>query len=143
MNDRRRLEQLHVLVDRLERLPASRHRDWMLREVRSRAVDVESGDRPAPIRALDPDPAPAAPEAVEPKPVPAPRATPVRRRSAVSSARPEPLGRLAPGRVAAVVRVAAAVPEDRIDLLTEGGRLCLDDLPTDATSSPWTPSLRG
>jgi hypothetical protein len=68
MQDRRRLEQLHVLVGRLERLPASRHRDWMLLEVRARAVDVESDVPAAPIRRLDAEAPVAAPEAVRPAP---------------------------------------------------------------------------
>jgi hypothetical protein len=42
MNDRVRLDQLRRLLDRLERMPASADRDWMLAEVRARAVDVET-----------------------------------------------------------------------------------------------------
>jgi len=49
----RRLTQLRALVDRLERLPASKGRDWMLQEARSRLVDVETGDEPRPMRTLD------------------------------------------------------------------------------------------
>ena len=51
-----RLTQLRTLVDRLERLPASRRRDWMLQEARSRLVDVETGDEPRPMRTLDDEP---------------------------------------------------------------------------------------
>jgi hypothetical protein len=47
-----RLIQLRALVDRLERLPESPRRDWMLREARARVVDVETGDEPRPMRAL-------------------------------------------------------------------------------------------
>ena len=47
-----RLTQLRALVDRLERLPASTRRDWMLQEARSRMVDVETGDKPRPMRTL-------------------------------------------------------------------------------------------
>src|SRR5881398_1641115 len=67
MNDRDRLEQLRELLARLERMPASGERDWMLREVRARAVDVETGVRPVAMRALPGDDAepeiPAAPQA--------------------------------------------------------------------------------
>ena len=48
----RRLMQLRALVDRLERLPASPRREWMLREARVRLVDVETGDEPRPMRTL-------------------------------------------------------------------------------------------
>jgi hypothetical protein len=43
MSDRHRLEQLPGLLDRLERMPASADRDWMLGEIGARAVDVETG----------------------------------------------------------------------------------------------------
>jgi hypothetical protein len=48
----RRLMQLRALVDRLERLPASTQREWMLQEARARMVDVETGDEPRPMRTL-------------------------------------------------------------------------------------------
>jgi hypothetical protein len=55
MNDRQRLDQLRVLLDRVERLPTSTEREWMLSEVRARAVDVETGVRPRPMRARNAD----------------------------------------------------------------------------------------
>ena len=56
----RRHTQLKRLVARLELLPASPQRDWMLCEVRSRAVDLDTG---VPPRAMLPVDAPiAAPE---------------------------------------------------------------------------------
>jgi len=55
MHNRDRLRQIRVLSERLERLPASPERDWMLGEVRRRAVDVESGVRPIPMRPLVPE----------------------------------------------------------------------------------------
>ena len=95
MNDHHRVEQLRVLITRLERMPASPKRDWMLSQVRARTVDVESGVRPEPIqpRTLDepvpqPEPVshtPAAPPAApaeihrtatEPPVVPAPVGAP-------------------------------------------------------------------
>src|SRR3954468_7803284 len=66
MNDRDRLEQLRELLVRLERMPVSAERDWMLGEVRARAVDVETGVKPAAMRARSRDAAeheiPAAPK---------------------------------------------------------------------------------
>src|SRR3954447_24611774 len=55
MNDRDRLEQLRALLVRLERMPVSAERDWMIGEVRARAVDVETGVKPAapPARSED------------------------------------------------------------------------------------------
>lgn len=49
----RRLMQLRALVKRLERLPASTRREWMLQEARARMVDVETGVEPRPMRAQE------------------------------------------------------------------------------------------
>jgi hypothetical protein len=59
-----RVKRLKDLVDRLERLPASPDRDRVLSEVRSRAVDVDTGVTP---RAMLPLREPT-PELVLPKP---------------------------------------------------------------------------
>lgn len=142
MHDRRRLEQLHVLVDRLERQPASRHRDWMLAEVRSRAVDVESGVRPAPIRPLDSeDESAASPERAAPARRPR-RATPPRSVGARTGA--------AAPRPRAADPAPSAEPDHRVDLLVDGARLCLDDDVPEGSeaerrrpSSPWAQGLRG
>jgi hypothetical protein len=57
-----RVKRLREMVAQLERLPESPDRDRLLSEVRSRAVDVDTGVTPDPIRAIrDPEPAPAAP----------------------------------------------------------------------------------
>jgi len=53
-----RVKRLRDLVDRLERLPASPDRDRVLSEVRSRAVDVDTGITP---RAMLPAREPAPP----------------------------------------------------------------------------------
>ena len=55
MNDRDRLGQLEGLLARLEQMPASPERDWMLAEVRGRAVDVKTGMPSTPLRALPRD----------------------------------------------------------------------------------------
>src|SRR4051794_33372855 len=73
MNDHDRLEQLRVLLVRLEQMPASAQRDWMLGEVRARAVDVETGAEPTAMRALSEDGAEleaARVEAAQPVPPP-------------------------------------------------------------------------
>jgi hypothetical protein len=63
----RRLTRLRVLVERLERLPASARREWMVEEVRARMADVEAGDQPRALRTLD-----------EPSPPEPPRSSPAR-----------------------------------------------------------------
>ena len=60
MNDRDRLQHLQGLLVRLEALPPSADRDWMLSEVRGRAVDVDSGVMPAALRIRPADDARAA-----------------------------------------------------------------------------------
>src|SRR3954449_9515834 len=55
MNDRDRLEQLRGLLDRLERMPASADRDWVLGGIRARAVDVQPAMTPPPVRTLPHD----------------------------------------------------------------------------------------
>src|SRR6266508_3167228 len=58
----RRVKRLKELVDLLERLPASPDRDRMLSEVRSRAVDVDTGVTPRAMLPLrEPAPAPVLP----------------------------------------------------------------------------------
>jgi len=149
MNDRDRLEQLRVLLHRLERMPASADRDWMLSEVRRRAVDVETGETPRALRSLpreDPNveiaPARVASrEAVDT----------VARQSPATPAKPshQPTLRAA---LSAPMSPSTPVPvretagyKAAVDLLEQGGLLCLGDpaAGTAAASHPWSGSLRG
>jgi hypothetical protein len=58
----KRVKRLKDLVDLLERLPASPDRDRVLSEVRSRAVDVDTGVTPRAMLPLrEPAPAPVLP----------------------------------------------------------------------------------
>jgi hypothetical protein len=154
MNDHDRLEQLRALLVRLERSPVSAERDWMLGEVRARAVDVESGVKPAGMRALPgaEPPIPAAPkasrsEAPKTPPPPRPRRRPVSRRPAardawgVSRARPEvPAAWSSP-----IAEGRRPAHESVVDLLEQGGVLSLDDQPAVAggATRPWSAGLRG
>ena len=52
MSEHHRLGQLQEMVSRLEGMPSSTERDWMLAEVRARAVDVDTNVRPAALRKL-------------------------------------------------------------------------------------------
>jgi hypothetical protein len=157
MNDRDRLEQLRVMVERLEGLPASENRDWMLREVRSRAVDLDTGVRPGPVRPIHHNveidhAAPRAPRGSAP-------ARPARTRSG----RPAVALRLPPGVPTALVRARSsdraprygpaptggrAEPRDHADPLGVDERLSLDDQPAGEpvdsghASPPWARGLR-
>ena len=56
-----RVKRLRELVAQMELLPASPNRDRMLSELRSRAVDVDTGVKPRailPLREPEPEPAP-------------------------------------------------------------------------------------
>jgi hypothetical protein len=140
MNDRSRLEQLRGLLARIERMPASRQRDWMLREVRARAVDVESGARPAAMRPLDPDAEPpVAPERAPARPRPAAATRPLPARPARTR------GDTAPSRTSVSGALSITRSEDRVDVLEGGGVLSLDDLTAagQGSLSPWVHGLRG
>jgi hypothetical protein len=155
MNDRDRLERLRALLVRLGRMPASAERDWMLGEVRARAVDVETGVKPAAMRALSADGAepeiPAAPEAsrieaAEPAPS-KPMRRPASRRPAARAAWGAPRARLATpaSRSSLAAARQRAAHESVVDLLEQGGVLCLDEQPAvaDGASRPWSSGLRG
>jgi hypothetical protein len=58
----KRVKRLKDLVDLLERLPSSPDRDRVLSEVRSRAVDLDTGVTPRPMLPVrEPPPPPALP----------------------------------------------------------------------------------
>jgi hypothetical protein len=150
MNHRYRLEQLHVLLARLEQLPPSPNRDWMMVEVRSRAADVETGVQPEPVRERNRDVAIAPSEATSPTRE-APRERP--REDAPEPHRREPPTVLrndgsAVRQSARPDRVARG--DGWVDPLERAGLLCLGDLPTEApadaghqVSPPWARGLRG
>lgn len=155
MTEGARLEQLRALLVRLERTPPSAARDWMLGEVRARAVDVETGEPPAAMRALPGDG--AQPE-ISASPVrshsEAAEAVEAQRKRTLASRRPAPRAAwgASPARLATSAPDAAACPalrtharESVVDLLEHGGVLCLDDQPAalDGPSRPWSGGLRG
>jgi hypothetical protein len=125
-----RVRRLKDLVDRLERLPASADRDRVLSEVRSRAVDLDTGVTP---RAMLPvrEPILAAPAPKRERVTRIPRtAVPPPARS-VQAARP----------------ALAGVPsQHRHEWLSMDQLLSLEDAPAltgDHTVPPWTLGLRG
>jgi hypothetical protein len=146
-----RIKRLKDLVDRLERLPASPDRDRVLMEVRSRVVDVDTGETPRamPVR--------------QPMPEPIAHKPPTRHRPAAATRRvpcaPAPARvEVAPIEVALAPRASAPRSHQREQPLPTDGLLWLDDaqlplddslhLPTQPRAGrravpPWTLGLRG
>ena len=133
----KRVKRLKDLIDLLERLPASPDRDRVLSEVRSRAVDVDTGVTP---RAMLPVREPAPPP-VLPRPPKRDRASNITR-----TAPPSP----AP----AIELARSPLPADRAkdleqSLWVTNERLSLEDSPLphvrsqgDRAARPWTLGLR-
>jgi hypothetical protein len=143
MNDRDRLDQLRGLRDRLQRMPASSGRDRTLAEVRARMVDVETGMPPTPMRALPQEELEteiAAERSSRTDAVARPKArrsTPSRR--AVRATRAHPAACKPP------VPVRERGREGVVDLLEQGGVMCLEESAAAATAAcrPWSGGLRG
>lgn len=137
VNEHHRLEQLQEMVSRLERMPSSTERDWMLAEVRARAVDVDTDVRPAALRALPTEEARGDDAARFATSKPARRA-PVHR-WAPRYTRPSPSPTTLP-----MPAVSTAVREYAINLLVDGEVLCLDESSvTPRVGRPWAAGLRG
>ena len=134
-----RLKRLKDLVEQLERLPASPDRDRFLAEVRSRAVDVDTGVTP---RAMLP--------MREPMPPPsAPKQRPERYRPRATTRTSSPARPVQPARPA----LAHATTDD-LGVLLWDDRLSLEDSPElaplphaprkpDGSVPPWAFGLRG
>jgi hypothetical protein len=160
MNDRDRLKQIRALRDHLERLPASPQRDRILDDVRSRAVDVESGMRAAPMRPLvaevdvrSPEPPSATLTTPNKVPLPEPSRKRPRRRATPTKthqARVRDDSLRSRSSVVGAVAAASAATVPRATPLLQGVRLCLDDDPVVSSESdgyrptaPWARGLRG
>lgn len=153
----RRLTRLRALVERIERLPASARREWMLQEARARMVDVETGVEPRPMRTLYEEPPatprePPASRASDGRAVKRPGAKPAR--VAASRARPQPEGstRELPRPVPEPVTPLAGRPDPRTAMPRDDDILWLEDQPDDAVTdqgersaglTPWRRGLRG
>jgi hypothetical protein len=123
----KRIKRLKDLVDQLERLPASPDRDRVLSEVRSRAVDLDTGVTPRAMLPLR-----------EPEP---PLALPKRHgASSITRTAPPP---------PPSVELASAAPTDLGQAVCLDERLSLEDPPLryvrahDRAVPPWTLGLRG
>ena len=146
-----RVKRLRELVDQLERLPESPERDRMLREVRARVVDVDTGAVPRPVLPVDPDsmppsdPGSPAPQAPRP-----PAATPAgedRRRRATALPQPAQRAHVPPREAEPRARpIVAADRADDLLALAADELLSLDDSesePQSGSTAPWTRGLRG
>lgn len=130
----KRIKRLKDLVDLLERLPASPDRDRVLSEVRSRAVDLDTGVTP---RAMLPVREPAPPP-VLPKPP--------KRASSITWTAPAPP---APAVEFAHSPFALGLSKDLEQTVCLDERLSLEDSPLphvraqgDRAVPPWTLGLR-
>ena len=141
MGSEHRLKRLRELIDQLERLPATAERDRMLREVRARVVDVDTGVAPDALPSLDPDALPGRTRRAA-----APRPTAVER-----PVRPQPPAapRPAPAKPAPQPRAEEPGAEDLLSLAADDV-LSLDDPPYvpdeepgKLAVAPWARGLRG
>ena len=138
----RRVQRLRDMADQIERLPASPDRDRLLSEVRSRAVDVDTGMTPRsmlPLREPEPEP-------VLPRPAKRERAKVIRRVTPWTPAPSPEIPRLKSARLTSTDHPAKN-PEQWPVL---GGRLSLEDTPQphilvsgNRAVPPWTLGLRG
>ena len=141
MATRPRIKRLHDLLDQIAMLPVSPERDRLLTEIRSRAVDVDTGVKPRAMLPMQ-----------EPSPPPVVRTPPQRERVRA------PRRRSPPPAAPAVELPRPAPAAGRSKLLEEplkvDGRLSLEDsllpspLPLVRTRGaravpPWTLGLRG
>lgn len=140
----RRVKRLREMVEQIQRLPASHARDRLLSEVRSRAVDVDTGVTPRAILPMR-----------EPALLPdAPR--PAKRDSAASVTRKAPQPPAPTVTVACPVAVASRLPNGgdepsppwASERLSLGDTLQLSPLPYvqgrgGRAVPPWTLGLRG
>ncbi len=132
MRDSDRLNQLRVMRDRLDRLEASPERDWMLAEVRRRAVDVESEGRAAPLR----------PRVVEPEPAPRLQPPPVKRAAGRPRLKTQPPAPTPAPRSAVVIQGSTPLPEGLLLCLGEDGLAAPQPAPQ-GSMVPWARGLRG
>ena len=155
-----RVKRLRELVDQLERLPESPERDRMLREVRARVVDVDTGAVPRPVLPVDPDlmppsdpgsPAPQAPRAAATTPAGEDR----RRRATAQSmpprraqvppreAEPRPRPILAPDGAPRAADDLLALAADELLWLDDPPSSAASEAPDGRTTAPWARGLRG
>jgi len=130
-----RVKRLKDLIDEIMRLPESPDRDRLLSEVRSRAVDLDTGVTPrAMLPVREPDPVPVAPR--------------LPKRRAVMPPAPPRAPSPTPAQPAPALRSTVDLDWDKV--LSETALLSLDDAPDcwpasqdDRSARPWAVGLRG
>ena len=133
-----RVQRLKDLVSRLEALPASPDRDRVLAEVRSRAVDVDTGVKP---RAMLPVREPAPPTSA-----PTPTVKRYRPAAIMRTVSPAPVRPAPPRPVPAHTdELGGLLWDDRLSLEDSPELAPLPQAPRNAKSGvpPWTLGLRG
>ena len=163
MSSEHRLRRLRELLARIEQLPASSESERMLREIRARVVDLDTGETPRAMLPVDPVPSlptdPEPPTAHVPNAVRTKRADhdrgraggpPPQRTKPVPAAPPEAVSR-SDGRTTAA-GLTAAQDREWLSLVATNEVLSLDDAaqlspPGEARPGhdrrPWTRGLRG
>jgi len=135
-----RLQRLRELIAKLEQLPASAETERMLREVRARLVDVDTGVTPREMLPADPVLA-----AIEPATAPA-------RAPKAAASRPAGHDRARPAASPAAASLTAAQDREWLSLVATNKVLSLDDSEQSSPSGegrteqdrrPWTRGLRG
>ncbi len=138
MATRRRVKRLKDMMDRIERLPPSEARDRLLSEVRSRAVDVDTGVTPRAMLPLH-----------EPAPPPILRRPPRRNRTMnISLEAPQPSNAAVEPARRSPAAGRAKDPQRSIwleDRLSLEDTMQLAHIPVrgNRTVPPWTFGLRG
>jgi len=131
------------VLARLEQLPESPESERMLREVRARIVDLDTGVTPSAMMPVDSAPALSMESTHAPKATTRPRPDAPQRKRPVVAARPEPRG--------TGVGLSAAQDREWLTLVAKNEVLSLDasaSLPSGEPRSaqdrrPWTRGLRG
>jgi hypothetical protein len=147
----RRLRRLRELLDQIERLPASHESERMLREVRARIVDVDTGVAPREMLPVDPDPTlaivSAPPTAQTPKVVASP--PPVRRKP-VPEAPAEAVPASGAGSTAPASSfgddgdwLSRAATDEVLSLADSAPHLPAGEARAGLDRRPWTRGLRG
>jgi hypothetical protein len=144
------------MLEHLERLPPTAERDRMLREVRARVVDVDTGVQPSALLPVysasmpeaDPDP----PSTRAPRPVaPPPARDDLRLKASIAPrARPVPAAPVDPAAPQPAADGSLTGADDPL-ALAAGELLSLDDSASvpaaegqaQPTAAPWTRGLRG
>jgi hypothetical protein len=146
MSSEDRLRRLRELIARIEQLPPSAETERMLREVRARVVDVDTGATPRAMLPVDPVPPPATDAG---RPMPQAPQTVAGTRADPAPARRKPVPAAPPTKAAGLSAAEdrewlALMATNEVLSLDDSGQLPSSDKPRDARDRrPWRRGLRG